>query len=128
MTKLVLIRGLPGSGKSTMAKTLYKDLVHVEADMFYIDNGVYKFDAKKISSVHWWCQTKTLMNLINEKSVVVSNTFVKAWELQPYIKMAEELMIDIEIITATGNYSNIHGVPQTTIDRMENNWEEFELG
>jgi len=42
MSKLILVRGLPGSGKSTFAKTF--GCLHVEADMFYIVGGKYRFD------------------------------------------------------------------------------------
>lgn len=40
--ELVLIRGLPGSGKSTMAKVLAQvGYEHYEADMFFERDGVY---------------------------------------------------------------------------------------
>jgi len=44
--QLVLIRGLPGSGKSTMAKALAKSgFKHFEADTYHLnDEGDYCFD------------------------------------------------------------------------------------
>ncbi len=51
---LYIVRGIPGSGKSTFAKTLGGQ--HYEADMFFIDeNGVYNFDFTKIKDAHQWC-------------------------------------------------------------------------
>ena len=54
--ELVLIRGLPASGKTTMASVLpmigYK---HFEADMFFEVGGVYLYDAKRIGEAHAWC-------------------------------------------------------------------------
>ncbi len=46
MKELFLLRGLPGSGKSTLAKSLSDS--HIEADMFFMKDGEYKFDGSKI--------------------------------------------------------------------------------
>ena len=51
--ELVLIRGLPGSGKSTMAKVLaLVGFEHYEADMFFVVNGQYRYDATRIRDAH----------------------------------------------------------------------------
>lgn len=118
---LKIIRGLPGSGKSTLAKTF--KMPHYEADMFFMEDGEYKFDYGKIKQAHQWCQDQVRKHLSEGQSVVVSNTFVKEWEMQPYIDMANEFGHEIEIITTKGNWPNVHGVPQEVIDRMRENWE-----
>lgn len=127
MTKLVLIRGLPGSGKSTMAKTVYSDYAHFEADMYFVTDSKYEFKREKIGDAHAWCQHRVNKSLVYGFSTVVTNTFVRRWELEPYIKIANELNVDVEIITANGNYPNIHGVSKEIIDRMRVNWEDYDL-
>ena len=42
---LYIVRGIPGSGKSTFAKSLGG--THFEADMFFMKNGEYKYDMFK---------------------------------------------------------------------------------
>lgn len=121
--KLILIRGLPGSGKSTQAKQL-KNFTHVEADMFFELQGKYKFDPTKIKEAHAWCQNKTKLALAEGKDVVVSNTFTQHWEMEKYKQFAQEFKAELEIVTATGNWPNVHGVPETKIQEMKLRWED----
>ena len=119
---LILIRGLPGSGKSTLAKG-YAGFKHYEADQFFMRNGEYAFEPARIKEAHQWCQETTANSLLRGENVVVSNTFVKCWEMKPYIDMAENFGIELKIITASGAFQNVHGVPAEVLERMRANWE-----
>lgn len=118
--EIVLIRGLPGSGKSTLARAM-SEHVHIEADMFLEVNGVYVYDATKIRDAHDWCVNSAKQLLAQGKSVVVSNTFVKTWELQRYI----DLGFPYKIIELRDKWPNIHGVPQDKIEIMERGWQKL---
>lgn len=121
--ELVLIRGLPGSGKSTLAKSMTSH-AHVEADMYFVVPYVgYVFDASKIRAAHGWCQRRTRWLLESGQNVVVSNTFTQKWEMQPYIDMAAALNVKVRVIEATGNFKNVHGVPDDIIEKMKARWE-----
>jgi predicted kinase len=127
MRKLLLIRGLPGSGKSTMARQLAEELpaVHVEADMYFLDGqGKYVFRPEQLRSAHTWCQETTRAFLFSGASVVVSNTFTQRWELQPYLDMAEACSALLDIRVARGTFANIHNVPSDVIARMLDRWED----
>lgn len=127
-TKLTLIRGLPGSGKSTLAKT-YTDATHLEADMYFVDkHGDYRYEAPKVRLAHIWCQEETEAALARGENVVVSNTFVQRWEMKTYVTLAKRYNAILEVIECTGQYPNIHGVSQETIDQMKKRWQIWQNG
>lgn len=121
---LYIVRGIPGSGKSTFAKTLGG--IHFEADMFFIKDGEYKFDGSKIKLAHNWCMIQTQKAMVDdEPKIVVSNTFTQEWEMETYFKLAEEngyKVFTIIIENRHGN-TNQHGVPEDKIEQMKNRFE-----
>lgn len=126
---LIIVRGLPGAGKSTMAEKLVRSgaaVHHFEADMYFVQNGEYKFDSSKLNDAHEWCRKMVMTSLRNGHNTVVSNTFVRKWEVEPYINMCNGLGIDYVIIEANGEYDSVHNVPEETIKRMRLNWEKVE--
>lgn len=99
--KLTLVRGIPGSGKSTHAKTL--DAKLVEADQFFIDkDGLYQYDNAQIKNAHNWCKLETTRLLKAGFNVVVANTFVKNWEMKFYQNLANDMELAFEVIEMKG--------------------------
>ena len=123
--QLVLIRGLPGSGKSTMAKALARaGFEHFEADTYHMNNeGDYCFDRANAKAAHEWCQQETRKALERGKQVVVSNTFIQLWEMVPYFDMAKALGIEPNVLEAKGNWQNVHAVPAEVMANMRERWE-----
>ena len=126
MKQLILLRGLPGSGKSTAAK-LFDKALHFEADMYFLDaDGNYQFDASKIKNAHNWCRD-SVMDAMKEGHpiVVVSNTFTQEWEMEVYYLLAEELGYRVISMIVENRHAgkNIHGCPDDKIEQMRNRFE-----
>ena len=123
MKELFLLRGLPGSGKSTLAKMICSQ--HVEADMFFIQDGEYKFDATKLKEAHAWCQDKTESWMEKRYNVVVSNTFTQEWEMEAYYALAKKYGYQVHslIVENRHNGVNEHGVPADKLEQMKNRFE-----
>ena len=122
---LYIVRGIPGSGKSTFAKTLGGQ--HYEADMFFIDeDGNYKFDGTKIKDAHKWCQSFVETDMVLEyPKIVVSNTFTQEWEMKPYMDLAKEHGYKVFTIVVENRHggNNVHNVPEDKIEQMANRFE-----
>lgn len=118
---LTLIRGMPGSGKTTLATQLAGETgVHLEADQFFTDQeGVYTFDGMKIGEAHEWCQDWTRNSLRLSKNVFVSNTFTTLNELRPYFQISREFDITPTVILCQNDWGSIHDVPVGVLLNMQ---------
>jgi predicted kinase len=130
---LTLLRGLPGSGKSTFANLITNEFSICEADKFFTDtDGNYNFDATKLSQAHKWCREQVEIrmkdNQMNEQfypNIVVSNTFTKEWEMSEYFDLAKEYGYKVFTIVVENRHGGInqHGVPADKLEQMRNRFE-----
>ena len=120
MKKLILIRGLPGSGKSTLAARFLLEPGdrHLEADQWFVRDGVYQRDPSMLFLAHRWCIGETYRTLAAGHTAVVTNTFVTEKELVPYFKCAARNGIVPVVLVAQNDWGNVHGVPEETMARM----------
>lgn len=130
MSKLILVRGVPGSGKSTYVKKTRGIFdCHREADEYFIrPDGVYDFNSHLLKEAHEWCFNLAKDDLLNSEwveTVYVSNTFTRLWEMQKYIELAKEEGIELEVVRCTGNYQNVHGVPSDKVQQMKERFEDY---
>ena len=130
--ELYIVRGIPGSGKSTFAKSICKPWQHVETDMFFIKNGEYKFDVSKLKVAHQWCKNKvhammrpTPWNLLFNRTIVVSNTFTQEWEMKTFLVLARRFRYKVYTVIVENRHGgkNLHGVPEDKLQIMKDRFE-----
>jgi len=120
---LMILRGAPGAGKSTIAQNLVKSgLFHVyhEADHFFINSaGFYQFNPKKLPEAHAYCLSSAEDSLRQGKNVIVSNTGILEKHVEPYRDLATKYHCLLqEIIIPTTCFVSVHDVPQEKVERM----------
>ena len=140
--KVYIIRGAPGTGKTTEASKIMddnKDAVHCSADNYFYEvaeqNGtsyLEEFDRMLVGKAHQFCWGAFIHALVamGEKTIIVDNTNIYKWEYENYVLLAEQLGYEVEIIVTDMSESaevyherNTHGVPLHVIRRMLNEFE-----
>ena len=127
MNNLIILRGVPGSGKSTFSeflKSLGSFGYHHETDKYFCIDGVYKFDPSKLGENHAKCfhDFKISVNN-NDGNIILSNTSVATWEYEKYKQYAESKGFRVFVITMSQQFQNIHGVPDEKVESMKRKFQ-----
>uniref|UniRef100_A0A1A8CBZ1 NEDD4 binding protein 2-like 2 n=1 Tax=Nothobranchius kadleci TaxID=1051664 RepID=A0A1A8CBZ1_NOTKA len=128
---LILMRGLPGSGKTTRARELLPIGpcgVILSTDDYFAQKYGYQYDPGLLGVAHEWNQSRANNALNDGRSpVIIDNTNLQAWEMKPYVKMALERGYKVDFCEPETSWKfdplelekrNKHGVPQEKIKQM----------
>ncbi|XP_017072335.2 uncharacterized protein LOC108108713 [Drosophila eugracilis] len=140
---MIIMRGPPGSGKTTLAKSLLRqahllerhevsDFVLSSDDYFYTRRG-YDFDPTLIPAAHDWNQGRVREKAaIGWSPIIVDNTNTMVWEMQPYVQTAVRYGYVLELLEPQTSWcksasqlaqKNVHNVPRQSIQRMLDRFE-----
>lgn len=128
----IIMRGGPGTGKSTRAKDLAGEegVIHSTDNYFYQD-GVYAFDPSHLREYHErnfaaFCESLEQ----GVPTVICDNTNVQHWQFDRYVDAAKKAGYSVEIVTMphldpeVAAKRTIHGVPVDTIRKMMGQWQD----
>lgn len=131
MRTVTILRGVSGSGKSTYTAKNFSTATVCSADLFFLKDGVYQFDATKLGNAHSWCFRQFEAALQRgDDSVVVDNTNTKLWEFKNYVQAAAKYGYEVKVVRLTVDVAvaaarNLHGVPVETVQRMQDRFQDF---
>ncbi|KFP09934.1 NEDD4-binding protein 2-like 2 [Egretta garzetta] len=91
---LLILRGLPGSGKSTLSRILLgqsRDGIVFSTDDYFRQQDGYTYNAAQLGDAHDWNQKRAKQAMEQGKSpIIIDNTNTQAWEMKPYVEVALE--------------------------------------
>eukprot|EP00090_Calanus_glacialis_P009513 TRINITY_DN17898_c0_g1_i2.p1 TRINITY_DN17898_c0_g1~~TRINITY_DN17898_c0_g1_i2.p1 ORF type:complete len:706 (-),score=276.50 TRINITY_DN17898_c0_g1_i2:410-2527(-) len=133
----VILRGLPGSGKSSLATRLLSSAklgVSFSTDDYFLKGGFYTFRADLLTEAHSWNQRRAMAAVKDRvRLVIIDNTNTMAWEMRPYIELALNNGYKIHILEPDTPWKfkprilagkNSHKVPKQKIELMLDRYEK----
>jgi predicted kinase len=137
--KLYIMRGLPGSGKSTKARELAGNLGQIfSTDEYFMQDGKYQFDASRLPEYHRRNLDDSTMAMRRGTGVVViDNTNIEPWHFEKYLESGRLYGYQVEFVEFDPtNYSdakikelasrNTHQVPESAIRSMRDKWVKID--
>lgn len=122
---LIILRGIPGSGKSTFAKTIQEGKYPIYSiDDYFTDSttGKYRFEFDKNHLAYKQCQDRTENSMkTGEIKIIVDNVFSMEWEIEPYFLLAKKYNYQVFVLTVENRHgsTNIHEIPLDQIEKMK---------
>lgn len=131
MKVVYIMRGIPGSGKSTVAEQLAgKDGVIHSTDSYFCKSGEYKYNPKQLWIYHQ-CNLRAFTKSVEKgiPVVICDNTNPRHADYRLYAKVAKEHGYIVAIVTLphpdlkVAAKRNKHDVPLEKLEKIVKSWE-----
>ena len=123
---LIILRGIPGCGKSTLAEELAPVSNICTADDFHMVDGEYVWKPENVKHAHGACQTKAANLMLEGASpIVIANTSTTVKEMGVYLMLAEKFNYTAFSVIVENRHGGVstHGVPEETLQKMKNRFD-----
>jgi predicted kinase len=124
MFSLILLRGLPGAGKSTIAEILSENKWPVfSIDNYFTDpqTGKYSFEYEKNHLAYKKCSDSTENEMIRKtEKIFVDNTFTLEWEMDIYFALSAKHGYRVYVLTVENRHKgkNVHNISDEQVKKM----------
>jgi predicted kinase len=137
--KLIVIRGLPGSGKSAYAETLANNekAIVVSVDAYFQRDGEYKFKSHEISRAYGYIEGQIDVLMQNYTPTIIADGIHQSEKhVQSYQFLADKYGYSLEIHYPPGEFiwdvsacykHSIHRVPFRAIKNISDKFEREPL-
>jgi len=126
---LILLRGLPGAGKTAFAKLISENTTYpiFSVDDYFTDiEGNYKFNFSENFKAYAQCIRNAEEAIVKGFSkVIIHNTFTMDWEMEPYFKLAKNYNCIIHVLTVEHYHlgKNSHDVTDDQLKKMAEKYQ-----
>jgi hypothetical protein len=124
MFDLILLRGLPGAGKSTLAEILSENRkypVFSVDDYFTNEKGQYNFNYQENHLAYQNCLLQTENAMIEKaEKIFIHNTLTIDWELKAFFELADKHKYRVHVLTVENYHgsSNKHDISVEQLEKM----------
>jgi hypothetical protein len=129
---LLVVRGLPGSGKSTLGREWMEreggeGWLHYEPDHLFRDcGGRYRWDAQLWRQAEWFTRAMVDRALARGERVVVTDVLATVAEVAGYVELAKAHGATFRVVCSRRRFGSVHRVPVYVVERMREAWEDWE--
>ena len=117
--RLQIVRGLPGSGKSTYATTFWPHLLRLEFDFYCHRGGTYAWGPIRNTQGQLWLDKMVKRTCKERFDFVVTGVFAGHSEhLGKTIRYALENGYEVFVMTLNGNFGNRHACREEDLAAM----------
>lgn len=137
------MKGLPGSGKSFLAKQIRDDYqwcaIFSTDNYWFRPDGKYDWNPRLVGEAHAWNFEQVTKFVSNDYSmydtIIIDNTNIQLKEFRKYIDLIAPLNHEVVIAEPNTTWKfdveecakrNTHSVPKESIQRMLDRWENTE--
>jgi len=126
--RMVIVRGLPGSGKTTYAHQVARRIggVVLEGDQFFTRESGYQYQSRLSDIAHAWRAPSAAYWLYRGVPVIIAGTMTQRWEVLKYAEIAERMGCPWSVIRCSGKFGTVHPVPVEKQAQMAAQWEDFD--
>ena len=135
MPILHIVRGLPGSGKTTATRKLAAETgaILIDPDALLVQGGEYRWSPERFESAKYFAGEMMASAARMDADIIYADVLPKrdeVYALLAWVRSARKFydlkVYDLKITVEESKKRNIHNVRAEDIERMAREWEDWQ--